>query len=42
MTNPISGATKNGESLPIFVDRKGKIKLSIEWAVYIIMIVNFI
>jgi len=42
MANPGYGVTKDGESIPLSVDRKGRLKLSIEWMVYIIVTVNFI
>ena len=42
MANPGYGVTKDGESIPLSVDRKGRLKLSIEWAIYTIMIINFI
>ena len=42
MANPDYGITKDGKPIPLSVDRKGKLKLSIEWMVYIIVTVNFI
>ena len=42
MASPNYGVTKDGESIPVSVDRKGRLKLSVEWAIYTIMIINFI
>jgi len=42
MANPSFGITKDGEPIPLSVNKGGRLKLSIEWAIYTIMIINFI
>jgi len=42
MANPNYGVDVRGDPHPLVIDKQGKLKLSIEWIMYIIMIVNFI